>query len=238
MHPALLHHGDPVRHGERLDLVMRDVEDRQAGTALDALQFGAHLFAELGVEIRQGLVEQKHARLDGEGAPERHALLLPAGELCGHARTEPGHVEHVEGRAHALGDHATRRATDLERIADILGDAHMRPDGIALEDHADGAVIRRSVDTRARIEDAVPTDGDAPLIGALEPRDASQGRGLAAARGAEQGEELALAHDETDIIHRADLAEPLDEIVDAHRLAHASLRKRRSSRRANQRIIR
>jgi hypothetical protein len=33
------------------------------------------------VERAEGLVEQEHARLDGERAGERHALALAAGEL-------------------------------------------------------------------------------------------------------------------------------------------------------------
>ena len=46
-------------------------------------QLVAHLHAQLRVEVRQRLVEQQHLRLDREGARERDALLLAAGELAG-----------------------------------------------------------------------------------------------------------------------------------------------------------
>ena len=46
-------------------------------------QFLAHLQPQLGVEIRQRLVEQQHLRLDRQRAGDRDALLLAAGELAG-----------------------------------------------------------------------------------------------------------------------------------------------------------
>jgi hypothetical protein len=38
---------------------------------------------DLRVEVRERLVEQEHSRLDDEGARERDALLLTAGERAG-----------------------------------------------------------------------------------------------------------------------------------------------------------
>ena len=46
-------------------------------------QLDPHLFAQLGVEIGQRLVEQDDARLVDDGARERHALALAAGQLGG-----------------------------------------------------------------------------------------------------------------------------------------------------------
>ena len=48
----------------------------------------AHAAAQLGVEIRQRLVEQQHLRLEHERARHRDALLLAAGELGWHAPLE------------------------------------------------------------------------------------------------------------------------------------------------------
>jgi hypothetical protein len=45
------------RHG--LDLVMRDIDGRLAHPLMQLLDFGAHVHAQLGVEIGEGLVEQK-----------------------------------------------------------------------------------------------------------------------------------------------------------------------------------
>ena len=49
---------------------------------MQRLQLGAHLHAQLGVEVGQRLVEQEHRRLAHDGAAHRHALALAAGELA------------------------------------------------------------------------------------------------------------------------------------------------------------
>ena len=61
-----------------------------------------HLDAQLGVEIRQRLVEQQHARPDDDRARERDALLLAARELAGElllVAGEPDERQHVADRA-------------------------------------------------------------------------------------------------------------------------------------------
>ena len=60
---------------------MRDVHERDADLALDALELDLHLLAELEVERAERLVEQQHLRLVDDRAGERDALPLAAGEL-------------------------------------------------------------------------------------------------------------------------------------------------------------
>ena len=63
-------------------------------------QFAAHLLAQLGVEIRERLVEQHDLGLVGDRAGERDALTLTAGKI---RRVSPGkagkadEVEHPRG---------------------------------------------------------------------------------------------------------------------------------------------
>ena len=83
LHPAAVHHGDPVGHRERLLLVVRDVDERRAELGLDPLQLELHLLAQLDVERAQRLVEQERGRPVDQSARERHALLLASGELPG-----------------------------------------------------------------------------------------------------------------------------------------------------------
>jgi hypothetical protein len=59
----LVHHHDQVRHCQRLGLVVSDVDDRGADAAVDALDFGLHLLAQLLVERAERLVHQQQARL-------------------------------------------------------------------------------------------------------------------------------------------------------------------------------
>ena len=86
---AVRHHRDPVAERHRLDLVVRDVDRRDAQARVQALQLGAHLDAELRVEVRERLVEQERAsaraRAPGPsrraGAARRRAA--PAGVSAG-----------------------------------------------------------------------------------------------------------------------------------------------------------
>ena len=67
---------------------MRDVDRRDAELLLDAPDLGAQRHAQLGVEVRERLVEEEDARLDGHGARQGNALLLPARELRRSPRAE------------------------------------------------------------------------------------------------------------------------------------------------------
>ena len=49
---------------------------------MQLLDLGAHLHAQLGVEVGQRLVEQEHLRIAHDGAAHGDALALAAGELA------------------------------------------------------------------------------------------------------------------------------------------------------------
>ena len=85
---AVAEDGDAVAHRQRLVLVVRHVDERDADVLLDALQLDLHLLAELEVEGAERLVEQQHARTVDERARERDALALAARELRRLARAE------------------------------------------------------------------------------------------------------------------------------------------------------
>ena len=64
---------------------MGHVDGRDAPLALQALDFGAHLFAQLRIEIPQRFVEQQQLWLTHQGAGQGQALLLTTGQLGGRA---------------------------------------------------------------------------------------------------------------------------------------------------------
>ncbi len=78
---ALAQHGDALAEGHRLLLIVRHVHHRRAQAMVQLDELGARLAAELRVEIRQRLVEQKRLRLPDDGAAHGDALALAAGEL-------------------------------------------------------------------------------------------------------------------------------------------------------------
>ena len=83
LHGAAMEHDDAVRQRHRLGLVVRDVDESDAGAPLQALELGAHALAQLGVEIGERLVEQQDRWLNDQRAGQSHALLLAAAELAG-----------------------------------------------------------------------------------------------------------------------------------------------------------
>ena len=83
------------RHG--LDLVVGDVDRRDAELALERGDLCAHLDAQLGVEVRQRLVHEEHLRLAHDGPAHGHALPLAAGELLRLAVSSVVEVEQPTG---------------------------------------------------------------------------------------------------------------------------------------------
>ncbi len=59
---AGVHHGDAVRHGHRLDLVVGDVDEGRAEALVQLGELGAHVDAQLRVEVRQRLVHRGRRR--------------------------------------------------------------------------------------------------------------------------------------------------------------------------------
>jgi hypothetical protein len=76
---ALAQHPVAERHG--LDLIVGDVHGGDAQPALQARYLGAHLAAQLGVEVRQGLVEQEGVGSADDRSAHRRPLALATGKL-------------------------------------------------------------------------------------------------------------------------------------------------------------
>ena len=109
----------------------------------------------------------------------------------------------LELLAHAPLDLVRRHLLALEAEADVLADAQVREQRVALED----GVGRPLVGGQAGHVLAV--DQDLAGVGLLEAGDHPQGRRLAAARGAEQGEELAAGELEVEVVDGDEVAEAL-----------------------------
>ena len=73
----------------------------------------------------------------------------------------------------------------LQRKADVVGHAQGRVQRVALEHHGDVAIARRHA------HHVLAADADLALGGFVQPRNDVEQRGLAAARGADQDQELA-----------------------------------------------
>jgi hypothetical protein len=102
-------------------------------------------------------------------------------------------------------------AVHLEAEGDVLTHSHVGVERVGLEHHGDVPLGR--VDA---VDDAI-LDLDLAAGDALEPRDHVQKRGLAAARGADEDEELALLHGDIDPVQHLDGAVGLGDVVDVEK---------------------
>ncbi|WP_290653589.1 hypothetical protein [Aquisalimonas sp.] len=75
---------------------MGDVQRRGAQLPQQPGQVVAHLLAQLRIEVGQGLVEQQHARLCGQGAGNGDPLLLAPREFAGIAFVHAAEVHQLQ----------------------------------------------------------------------------------------------------------------------------------------------
>ena len=97
----------------------------------------------------------------------------PPESLAGGRSPKPAELDEREVILHPLGNLPARHAADGQRISQVLADRHMREEGIALEHHADIALVgRHPRDGGAVNQDVAAGDG-------LEAGEQHQDRGLA-----------------------------------------------------------
>src|SRR5713101_4345242 len=101
---AVLHHRDAVAHRHRLDLVVGDIYEGRVQRAVLLLELDASLDAQLGIQVRQRLVEKKGLRFAHDRATERHPLALAARQLAWLALQQRAELEDVGRRVHAARD--------------------------------------------------------------------------------------------------------------------------------------
>ncbi len=139
-----VHDDDAIGHGHRLDLVVRDIDRRVVEFVVQAADFEAHVAAKIRIEIGQRLIQQKNVGLGRQRPRQRDALLLTAGQFRGIAlglREELRGVEQDVGTGLPL---RRRHRFHFQAVADILPNRHVRPHGVALEDHAHVAPLGRN----------------------------------------------------------------------------------------------
>src|SRR5262245_15738737 len=208
---------DAVGHGHRLGLVVGHVHHRDADLAVDALELDLHLLAQVLVQGPEGLVEQKHIRVEDEATGERDTLLLTAGQLARVLIGEGPQADEVEDLAHALGLSRARKPAHAQRESDVALDRHVGEQRVALEDDADVALVRlaeRQI-LAAELDDAVGRF--------LEAGDHHERRRLPGAARAEEREKLALRDVEADAVDGVDAA-----VVGFHETVELEIRQRQA----------
>ena len=115
-------------------------------------ELGAHLHAQRGVQVGQGLVEQEHLGLAHDGAADRHALALAARQGLGLAIEQRADLQDLGGAAYRGGHVALGAPGELEREAHVLAHRHVRIQRVALEHHRDVAICRSDMIDRLAVD--------------------------------------------------------------------------------------
>jgi hypothetical protein len=212
---AVLHHHDAVGHGHGLDLVMGDVDGGGLEAQVQGPDLHPHLDAELGVEVGERLVEEEDLGVADDGAAHGDALALAARERAGVAVEIGLQAQDVGGAGHALGDLGLGHARHLEGEAHVRGDRLVGIERVVLEHHGDVALAGRQV-----VHHPV-ADADGAGRDPLEPRDHAQEGGLAAARGADEDDELPVGDIEAHAMDDLEAPVGLAQIADRD-LGHPS----------------
>ena len=207
----LAHDDDLVGDLHRLLLVVRDDHRRRVRLVVEA----AEPFAELGPHLRvqrpEGLVEEKHGRIDRERTGQPHPLPLPAGELGGIALRETLELDELQELVDPLLDLGLGPLPDLQAERHVVVHGHVLEGGVVLEDEADAAFLRRAAG------DVLVVDEDGALVGRLEPGDDPQQRGLAAAARTEERRQRSGPDLHGDVVERDEVVEALRDAPDRDR---------------------
>jgi hypothetical protein len=217
---ALVHHHDAIGHRQRLLLVVGDHDGRHAEPALQRADLVAQVDPHRGVERRQRLVQQQQPGRGGERARQRDALLLAARELRREAAAAARQAHQAEQLVDARGDPGPSLAPVHQAIRHVLRHRQVGEQRIRLEH--DPVVASR----RRRHRDVPPGLHDAPGALRLQPGDDAQQGRLAAARRAQEADELALADRQVDAAERIEGAEALADAAEREVgvVAHGCLR--------------
>src|SRR6185437_4944124 len=202
-------HADPGGHRHRLDLIVRNVENRCTELKLDALELETKLCTQLRIERRKRLVHQVDRGISDQGTADRHTLHLTSGKTgcaivqlaCDMQKLCRLLNSLADDR---LGNAMCRRA---QRKREIVVDRQVRIEGILLEDKCN---VPRS---RRILGDVTAVDHHRPCIGTLEPGNQPQCRGLAGAAWSEQDQKFSVIDRQRKLAHRLDRAEALADIA-------------------------
>src|SRR5262249_4112146 len=204
-HAPVAHDGDAIGQRERLLLIMRDVHGRDAQLLLELTDLGAHLDADLRVEVRQGLVQQEDVRVQHEGAGQGDPLLLATRELSRVALLEARQVDLGEAGGPTVGDGRAAELPEPAPAGDVRLHRHVRPQRVVLEHHADVARVRPEP------VDAAVAEPDLAAVGCVKAGDQPQECRLSAPGGPEQREQLAVADLEARAVDGGHASEPLED---------------------------
>jgi hypothetical protein len=188
LHLAVIHQHHPVGHFEGFFLVVGHEDRGDVQFVMEAPQPAAQFLAHLGIEGAKRLVEEQHARLDGQRAGQRNTLALTAGELRRKAVGNPVELHELEQLGHLGLDRRFGRALAARLHAHAEGHVvehgHVAKQRVMLEHETHLALAHMGIGGVGAVEQHLPA------VGRLQTGDDAQQRRLAAAGRPQQGHQL------------------------------------------------
>ncbi len=163
-----------------------------------------------GIDVGEGLIEQKQGGLDDEGAGDLKASALSAGEAAGFFLGEGGEVELAEEDLEAVFALLGGDVEGLEDAEDVLFDGEVAEDGGLLGEvaHAHFCTL---VD--GEVGDLLSVEEDFAGVGLDEADGHVEGGGLTGAVGAEESDDFPFADGEAEAVYDRFAAIDFDEVV-------------------------
>ena len=223
---ALVEEQHPIGDVTRERHLVRRHEDRRAALGERAHEV-EHLADEFRVERRGDLVEQQHLGVGRDGADDRDALLLPAGEAVGVGVREVGEPDALEERQCArLGILSRHLVHDARGEGHVAEHRQMREEVVALEHRAEPRAHPVAVD--ARVGDVLVAEEDATVVDRLEQAEAAEERGFARSGCPDERDDLVRGERHRHPAQHLALAERLPDIL---RREHRGADRRRDTAR-------
>ena len=141
LHDPVFHNDNAIAQRHGLCLVMGDINENRIDTLTQFDDFRAHLVAQLCIQIGKRLVHQQRLRLAHNGAANRNALPLAAGQCLRLAVQILCDAENLRRLIYPAIDLALRYLAQFQRKGHILTDRHMGIQRIALEHHCNIPVL-------------------------------------------------------------------------------------------------
>ena len=211
--PAVAQDADPVAEQGGLGEVVRYKDDRYLERVERGYQLAARARPRRWVERRERLVEQEEIRLAGEGARERHALALAAGELRRLGVGQLGQAESIQQRERR-GTALAARPVGPHAVGDVTPRAEVGEECVVLDDVAAAPALRRPADAAASVDPNVIAAADRSAVGPRDTREHPQDRALARAR--RPGQRKAPAGGDLEADLEVDRADGVGELSAQH----------------------
>ncbi len=153
-----------------------------------------------GIQGSEGLVQQQHLGLHGQGAGDAHALLHAAGNLVGALVQCMIHVHQLQVVAYPLVHFAATLAAAKHLFH---GQLHVLVGG---EPGQQGMVLEHHRAVRSRLVHFPAVEDHPTTCCLVQAGDDVQDRGLAATRMTDEGDEFALGDLQADVLQRPERA--------------------------------